>query len=366
MVPVQRAGLNASCERRYARVHTRSRITIPAGTCLFHPPGRALRPTAQCCCRPCGGLVSMTRSAWIGDFVFARHVRGDELKRMGMHKCPRSSLRFDLWHVAGDTLAAWRAGLMVCVLLKGGGVGTVRRQGAVAVQAYPIGGLSQLCIVRRPVNIVTTGAGDVVPVHDALHKVVALHAVFMGRTIWEIVEGLLAQRVILQFPEVIQLQANLIADRPVVILALNWIRQGLSLRVALDAVVVGCDIVHVRGIQDVAARRMGDMFASRPMAALATHIPFGHGVRFYVVVDCVTAVTGWPCWTVHVVGRIVRRPPVFAHQIWHPLLMRDVPLCGQRIMLTADLGEIVLFPDAAVDKCDLRRLEIYKGWCVGK
>ena len=94
---------------------------------------------------------------------------------------------------------------MMCVLFQCRTTGTVRGQGAVTVQTNHIGRFSQFCVIVRSVNIVATGAGNSVLVHDTLHKVVALHPVLVRRAVREIVEGQLSQRVILQLPEVLEL-----------------------------------------------------------------------------------------------------------------------------------------------------------------
>ena len=45
---------------------------------------------------------------------------------------------------------------------------------------------------------------NAVLVHDALRKVVALHAILVRRAIGEIEEGRLAQRAVLKFPVILQ------------------------------------------------------------------------------------------------------------------------------------------------------------------
>ena len=54
---------------------------------------------------------------------------------------------------------------------------------------------------------------------------------------------------IFKFPEVRQSQANVKTDRPIVVLPLDRVREGLPLRVALNAYVIGLYITNLRGIQ---------------------------------------------------------------------------------------------------------------------
>ena len=105
-----------------------------------------------------------------------------------------------------------------------------------------------------PCDIVASEAGDAAAVHHALDEVVALHAVLVRGAVGEMREGGLAELVIFELPEILQIQAHVIADRPVVIFAVDGIRQRAALRVALDAGVVGVHVIQARGIQDVAAR----------------------------------------------------------------------------------------------------------------
>lgn len=54
---------------------------------------------------------------------------------------------------------------------------------------------------------------------------------------------------------------------------------------ALDARIARCDVIHVRWISDIGARRIRGMFAARSVAALATYIPFGDLLSVDVVAD---------------------------------------------------------------------------------
>ena len=207
-----------------------------------------------------------------------------------MHKRPRHTLSLNRRHVAGHALATRAAGLMMCVLLQRGGMRPIRRRRPMAIQANLIRRLPQLRIVFRAMHVVAGGASDPMLVHHALGKIVSLHAILVRRAVGKIVEAGLSQRAILKFPEVLQPKARAVADRPVVKLAFNRVGQRLSLRMTLDARVIGSDIIHLRGTENVARRRVSDMLAPWPMAALATNVPFGDGLGSDVVVDRVAPI----------------------------------------------------------------------------
>ena len=66
---------------------------------------------------------------------------------------------------------------------------------------------------------------DSVPVHDALHKVVALHAILVRGAVGEVVERRLTEGAVLELPEVLQSQPHVVADRPIVVSVFDRIRQ---------------------------------------------------------------------------------------------------------------------------------------------
>ena len=68
---------------------------------------------------------------------------------------------------------------------------------------------------------------------------------------------------------------------------------------ALDTGVARSNIIHLRRIEDVAARGMHDMFATGAVAALAADVPFCNLLGVNVVVDGMTAITG----SLHHIGR---------------------------------------------------------------
>src|ERR1700722_780330 len=79
-------------------------------------PGRL--PTQQLLVGPVGGLVCVARRAGVWHLVLVSHGRRDELERMRADEGAGDALGLDLWHMAGDTLAAGAAVLMVGVLFE--------------------------------------------------------------------------------------------------------------------------------------------------------------------------------------------------------------------------------------------------------
>src|SRR5690242_18159720 len=100
---------------------------------------------------------------------------------------------------------------------------------------------------------------------------------------------------------------------------------------------------------------MRDVLAAGTVATLAAHIPFRNLLSVDVVTNRVAAVTGWTCWTFHVVGRIELRPPVctWTYEVFTPLVILDLPLDRQGEVIVAQLGEVTLLPNTAVNKCHL-------------
>jgi hypothetical protein len=52
-------------------------------------------------------------------------------------------------------------------------------------------------------DIVTTGAPDATPVHDALNEVIPLHSVFVSSPVSEMSEGGLSEFVVFELPEML-------------------------------------------------------------------------------------------------------------------------------------------------------------------
>jgi hypothetical protein len=91
----------------------------------------------------------------------------------------------------------------------------------VTIQAELVDSLAELRIVVRAVDIVAIEAGYAAAVHDALHVVVPLHAIFVRGAVGEVREGLLAELVVFELPEIGEVKAGVIADGPVVILSFD-------------------------------------------------------------------------------------------------------------------------------------------------
>ena len=136
----------------------------------------------------------MAAGAWIGNFVGISHSGRNEAKGMAAHVLVGYGL-FNFRHVAGDAFRTGAAGLVVSVLLKAGSVRAVRRFGTVALQTQDGGGLEQERRVAGAVCVMTTGTFYAMDVHDALHKIVALHPVLMGGAIGIVSERCFAELV---------------------------------------------------------------------------------------------------------------------------------------------------------------------------
>ena len=95
----------------------------------------------------------------------------------------------DLRHMAADALATPRTWGMMRVPRNISGPRAIGGCRAVALQTDDGGRLEKIGVVLGAVNVVTTEAGDAVEVHFALHKIVALHAIFMRGVIGEMGEG---------------------------------------------------------------------------------------------------------------------------------------------------------------------------------
>ena len=104
-----------------------------------------------------------------------------------------------------------------------------------------------------------------------MHEVIALHAILMSGAIGEMREGRFTEGVVFEPPKIAEVEADAIADRPVVILPFDGIRQRASLCMALDASVIGFHVVHPRGIENVAARGMFNMVAAGSVGPAEEH-----------------------------------------------------------------------------------------------
>jgi hypothetical protein len=104
-----------------------------------------------------------------------------------------------------------------------------------ALQTENIGRLQQIRVILSSVNIMATETTHAVRIHRALNEIVALHPILMRGAVGKMRESLLAKRVLLELPEILEVQPDTEADRPVVVFSADRIFQRLSLRVALNA-----------------------------------------------------------------------------------------------------------------------------------
>ena len=107
---------------------------------------------------------------------------------------------FGMWQATHSLPRAAR--LVMRVLLDGRGMRAVRRVRPVAVEAHDAGRLAAVRIVGGAVDVVAGEAGDAARVHQALHEIVALHAVLVRGAVGEMGEGGLAELVLFQLPEI--------------------------------------------------------------------------------------------------------------------------------------------------------------------
>src|SRR5665213_238343 len=139
-------------------------------------------------------------------------------------------------------------------------------------------------------HIVATEAGDAVRVHLAGYEIVALHAILVRCAIRKMREGGLAEFVFLELPHILERGAGLESDGPIVVFAIDRVLERSALGMALDADIVGANIIQARGIHDIRRGGALDMSASRAVALFAADVPLGDGFGFGVVVDGMAAV----------------------------------------------------------------------------
>src|SRR5690349_9785417 len=100
---------------------------------------------------------------------------------------------------------------------------------------------------------------------------------------------------------------------------------------------------------------MPNMQASRPVASLTAHIPFGYCFHLDVVIHRMAAIAERARWALEVVWRIQGRPPVrsILYEVWPPDLVCNIPLGGQYEVIIANFFEIPLLPSASVHRSDV-------------
>src|SRR5580692_460598 len=134
---------------------------------------------------------------------------------------------------------------------------------------------------------------------------------------------------------------------------------------ALNAGVAGRQRIHLRGIQDIALRGVGDVFAARSVASLAAYVPLRNLLRMDVIADGVAAIAGRAGRTLHVVVGVEGCPPVspLSHFVRTPGSVGNVPLRGKREVIVANFSEVALLPKAAVDEGNLVFRELCDSVC---
>ena len=208
-------------------------------------PWRLLRPATHRVRCPRSRLVFVTGCTSVRDLIFLCHCWRDELESVCAHEGAGDALGLDLRHMAGYALTPWAAVLVMSMKLHAGYVWTIRRSCTVAVEADLVNGLTKLRIVFSPVYVVARCAGDALPVHHALNKVIALHPIFVSGPIRKMSESRLRRCVILEFPVVGQAETCAVTNGPVVSLSFDLLRKRLSLGVASNTSVIRGDIVHL-------------------------------------------------------------------------------------------------------------------------
>jgi hypothetical protein len=94
----------------------------------------------------------------------------------------------------------------------------------VTIEAELANRLAQLRVIFRAVNVMTVETRDAATIHHALHEVVALYAVLVCGSVWVVEEiRWFAEPVAFQLPIIRQLQSPVIANRPIAILAFDWV-----------------------------------------------------------------------------------------------------------------------------------------------
>src|SRR5579863_980665 len=114
-------------------------------------------------------------------------------------------------------------------------------------------------------------------------------------------------------------------------------------------------VIEATGVHDGLLDRLGGMNAARPVASLAPDVPLGDGLFRDVVVHGMAPVAERAGWSLRIVGRVERHPPIGAvgNEVFAPNLVGDIPLRGQYEVVVSNFLEIALLPLAAIDESDV-------------
>ena len=99
----------------------------------------------------------------------------------------------NLGHMTGDAFIAGAARLMMRVRLDRGGVWSGLCVGAMTAETQRVAGLAHHGDILGAMRIVAAGACDAARIHQALHEIVALHAVFMRGAVRKVRKGEIAE-----------------------------------------------------------------------------------------------------------------------------------------------------------------------------
>ena len=118
----------------------------------------------------------------------------------------------------------------------------------------------------------------------------------------------------------------------------------MPLRVALNAHVVGLNIIEPRRIDDIFMRRFGDVGRSGAVALFASHIPFCNSSCLNVVVDRMATIAERAGGALHVVIGVESGPPVGTGRdvIRTPDLVVHIPLRPEREVIIAPFRKVPL------------------------
>jgi len=192
----------------------------------------------------------VTAGTRIRDLELVGHRRRDERERMTADVHVRDRL-LDFRHVTRHAVAPCAAARMVGMVLERRGMWSVWRRRAVAGQADITRWLDQQRVIRSPVRVVATEAGDTAAIHHARDEIVALHPILVSSAVRKMRERRFTELVLFEPPEVFQLLALIESHGPVVVTARDRVAERLPLRMTLDARIVRSHEVQLRRIDDV-------------------------------------------------------------------------------------------------------------------
>ena len=195
-------------------------------------------------------------------------------------------------------------------------------------------------IVLRAMDVVATEARHAVGIHQAGNKIVPLHSVSTPGAVGKITGIESCGVTIVELPEFAQVHAGPKAHRPGIIPAFNRVQRGFTDRVALNANIVGFDVIKSCRIDNIGARRLSGVPASGAVTSFAPHVPFGDGLGADIEVDRVTAV-----------AFLTRR--LLGVRVGAPRPVGNVPRRWKREIVVAGLAEVSLFQLAAIYNCDI-------------